>query len=112
MTTKKSDTPSVDLNLDKLEREGAPRPFSFVLGGKHVTAQDPMEMDWKDAAKVEAAFGSGDYESALQIILGDEFEKVSDERLPGWKLNRLITSVMEHYGQTLGDPGESPASDG
>lgn len=90
-----SDKPApVALNLDTLDREARPDPFSVVLGGKPYVFIDPEDIDWRDlldALNNPRVF----FAKMLHAEDAEEFER---NDLPGWKLNKLIGAYLEHYG--------------
>lgn len=94
------DTPS--LNLDALEREGAPPPFTIVHGGQPFTLADPRELDWR----VIDRLGTGPADADLRALLGDQYEQFAAHPMPGWKLDALLEKWREHYG--LGEADASP----
>jgi hypothetical protein len=95
----------VSLNLDTLEREGGtPEPFVVVLAGERLLLSDPAEVDWQ---KLMAAIRDPHVFFRL-IIPPDDHKTFFDATLPGWKMNKLMQSYMEHYG--LPSPGEAVAS--
>lgn len=105
MAAQKSDTPaSVALNLDTLEREASDQPaFVVTVGGKRVEFNDPQELDWQALALAQsnpAGFLREAIPDAKQQAL------FFSQKIPVWKLNRLILSYYNHYGV---DP-EAPAA--
>ena len=92
-------------DLDALEREDTPAPYRFTLGGReYVVATDPQEVEWQKLAAV------GDDAIELMRLLLDEkdFEEFNKQKMPIWKLRRLVGRVMLHYG--MGTVGEALAS--
>lgn len=82
------------LDLDALEREGAPEPFDFVLGGKRYMMSDPKEVDWQDLL---AAMSNP--VMFFRLVLPAEDQRVFFEtRLPSWKMNKLMQRYQDHYG--------------
>lgn len=84
----------VALNLDTLDREARPEPFSVVHGGKPYTFIDPEDIDWRDllrALNEPSAF----FDLTLPA---DKTKQFSAVKLPGWKLNALMKAYLEHYG--------------
>lgn len=98
-------TTPVALDLDKLEREGAPAPFDFTLEGRRYIMSDPKEVDWQDLL------------SAMQnpvmffrlVLPADDQRLFFRTRLASWKMNQLMTSYQDHYGlPTLPNVGGLP----
>ncbi|MDG9703816.1 hypothetical protein [Streptomyces sp. DH37] len=97
------DTPSTpSLDLDALEREGAPEPFTIVHGDTLFTLADPRELDWRLIDRL----GTGPADADLRVLLGDQYDAFAQHRMPGWKLDMLLTRWREHYG--LGGADASP----
>lgn len=95
----------VALDLDKMEREGAPGPFDFTLEGRRYIMSDPQEVDWQDLL------------SAMQnpvmffrlVLPPDDQRAFFQTRLPSWKMNKLMTAYQDHYGlPTAGNPAGLP----
>jgi hypothetical protein len=97
----RSDTPApISLNLDSLEREGAPGPFVVVLGGDRYTFLDAQEIDWQD---LQAALG--DPRTFLRLVLPEgQGAKFLSLKVATHKIRRLIDNYREHFG--LVAPGE------
>lgn len=86
--------PGVVLDLDAEERD--PRdikpPFRSVIGGKTLTFADPMDIDWRDLAAVEAPA------QMVRLALSPEdADHISRQGLPTWKFNRLMEAYYKHY---------------
>lgn len=103
------------LDLDELEREDDPGPFTFTLGGRDYLMIDPQDLDWRELTEVIEVANSergavGGLTDALNKILGDEgdVEAFWKNRMPAFKLDRLLTDYMAHY--KLPTPGEAGAS--
>jgi hypothetical protein len=93
-------TSKVSLDLDALEREGAPEPFSIHLAGRVYPFIDAMELDWQDlmsAMQDPARF------FALTLS-GDDHKAFLNTKLSSWKLRKLMDSYREHHGMV--EPGE------
>lgn len=102
-TTPKSKAPSATMNLDDLEREESPEPFSFIHNGRTFALADPQEMDWRDI--VDAL---GHPELFFRAALTDEDRAdFFAQKMPAWKLSALVKRYRQHYGLT--DPGELAA---
>lgn len=103
----KPDKPGPVFSLDALEREGAPEPFEFAVGGKRFTVEDVQARDWQDLLAI-----GEDPEQGLRVTLGaEQYERFRQIRgVPSWKLERLMKAIAEHFG--LGTPGEGDGSSG
>lgn len=86
----------VSLNLDTVEREGGDRPpFVFTLGGKRIQLADALELDWKILITAE----KDPPQFYREAIMDDEQRKhFFAQKIPGWKMQRLMRSYFEHYG--------------
>lgn len=96
-TTTIPESPSA-LNLDALEREGAPGPFTFVHSGREYTLRDPEDIDWQDLI---SAMSDGIVFLRLALPEQDR-ESFFASKLPSWKLKALMKAYNEHYG--IADP--------
>jgi hypothetical protein len=100
--------PKVSLDLDKLERDGAPPPpFTFRHGDQEFTLGDPAEIGFQDIVELGNAGATG---NALMLarLLGDQYDElIKAGPLPQWKCEPLIDAWMEHYDV---DPGKSRGS--
>ncbi|HET7388425.1 MAG TPA: hypothetical protein VFJ19_17365 [Nocardioidaceae bacterium] len=94
----------VSLDLDTLEKESDPGPFTFRAGGERFEVRDVRDVDWQDLLTVDLGIES------LRAALGDDWKRFEKVRLSGWKLDKLIAGFMRHYG--LGNSGEGDASAG
>jgi hypothetical protein len=82
---------NVETNLDELERDGKP-PYSFVFKGERVEMLDPHTMDFKDLMTIQHPA------NFLKFALSDEAKKLlAENKLEGWKFNRLIEDYMKYY---------------
>lgn len=99
-----SDKPTVNLNLDAVERDNAPEPYKFTLGGKVWIAVDPLDIDWRDLADLNV----NDLRQVMKTMLPDRFDEFNKIKLPAWKVNRLAQDIIDHYG--LMNLGEDNAS--
>lgn len=82
------------LDLDKLEREGTPAPFDFILNERRYIMSDPQEVDWQD---LMAAFSNPHMFFRL-VLPPEDRSTFFDQRLPSWKMNKLVASYQDHYG--------------
>lgn len=106
----RNDKPKITgLNLDKLEREGAPaEPYRTVLQGHIFTFKDPQEEDWQDQVKV-------DLNNAVAILRSlmdaDEWSEFRQIRMQAWKMVQLVKDIRRYYGvdeEAEGNGGASP----
>lgn len=86
--------PAVALDLDALEREGAPIPFDFLLEGKRYLLSDPQEIDWQDLV---AALNNPTMFFRLTLPAEDRNDFFAS-RLPAWKMRILMRKYQDHYG--------------
>lgn len=86
------------LDLDAMEREGAPTPFDFVLSGKRYLMSDPQEVDWQDLI---AAMSSPSMFFRL-VLPAEDRQQFFEARCPTWKMNKLMQAYLDHYGLPTG----------
>lgn len=85
----------VAMDLDSLEREGAPaRPFDFQLAKRRYLMADPKEVDWQDLI---AAISNPIMFFRL-VLPADDRTAFFTTKLPSWKMEKLINAYLEHYG--------------
>lgn len=102
-------TPHVDvsLDLDALEREGAPEPFAIQAGGRVYVFTDAMDLDWQDIMRALS-----DPPLFFRLTLpADDATQLLGTKLPVWKMRRLMNDYLRHYGMPT-QPGESGALPG
>lgn len=106
----KPDTPSkVTLNLDTLEREGAPEPFAIAHGGRRYELQDPHDVDYRELLESQQLAAAGNPARAIELVVREEDrEAFFANPMPSWKLEKLFRAYNEHFG--LPSPGEALAS--
>lgn len=93
----------ISLNLDSLEREGAPGPFVVVLGGDRYEFTDAQEIDWQELQSVltdPATF-------FRKVLPGEQGKKFLAQKIATFKLRKLMDAYREHFG--LVEPGEAAA---
>lgn len=95
MTASDKPTP-ISLNLDALEREGTPDPFSIVLGGRRIIMADAQEVDWQTLM----ASMSAPRAFFRLIVPPDDQAHFFAASLPTWKMRSLMNAYTEHYGLT------------
>jgi hypothetical protein len=97
----------VTFDLDALERESTPEPFTFTVSGESFTVEDMQNRDWQDLLSL-----GDDVEASLKFALGDDqyahFRSIRG--LPSWKLERLVRAMAEHFG--IGSPEKDDGSSG
>lgn len=93
MPTPDKPTP-ISLDLDALDREGAPEPFVIKHGGKRIVMIDPHELDWRDL--MDALTQPRKF---FDICMSpSDAKKFAETKLPGYKLQALMNGYMEHHG--------------
>lgn len=91
------------LNLDDLEREGTPEPFTVRHGGKQIEMLDATELDWK-----ALMVAMRDPHTFFKLIVPEEHQETFfDTPMPAWKMRTLMDRYTKHFG--LLDPGEAGA---
>ncbi len=98
-TTPGPATPALD--LDALEREGAPDPFDFVLEGKRYIMSDPKSVDWQDLL----AAMSNPVMFFRLVLPADDQALFFQTRLSAWKMQKLMEAYQTHYG--MPSPGNA-----
>jgi hypothetical protein len=103
MTAKPNPTSKVSLDLDTLEREGAPEPYSIRHGGRVYTFADAMDIDWQ-----KLMLSLQNPHQFFRLTLPEQDAKIflADE-MPTWKLRRLMDAYRTHHGMM--EPGETDA---
>lgn len=110
-----NDKPTIHLSLSALEAEVA-KPEAFVLalsGGKRITFPDLYDMPADEAGqffKDLEASGQNDFDFLEKWLSAKDFEAYKAEKIPLRLHAALIERVMNYYQQTVGKPGEGPAS--
>jgi hypothetical protein len=104
MTAKPDKPAPVGLNLDTLEREGAPEPFAVVLGGQRMLMSDAQDVEWQTLM-----LAMQDPHAFFRLVVPrDAQQEFFAARLPAWKMRALMDAYTKHYGLT--DPGNPAAS--
>lgn len=84
----------VDLDLDSLENEDRPDPYTFMLGGEEFKTRDPRDLDWQVLADIP-----DDPRRFLgTFFTDDDYERLLKQPMTGHKLNALMERVKRHYG--------------
>lgn len=96
--------PKVGLNLDALDREGAPEPFVVTFDGKPMTFKDAAEIDWQDLIRAQY-----DPRFFFTVSLSEaDAKRFLEKKLPTWKMEKLMAAYNAHYG--IDDMGKRDAS--
>lgn len=91
-----TDKPNVALNLDTLEREGAPTEFATVHAGKRIVMTDALEIDWQ--VLIDAMSNPHKF---FKLIVPDKDQgHFFEHRMPSWKMRALMDAYTEHHGLT------------
>jgi hypothetical protein len=86
------------INLDELECDDAPGPFTFTLGGRDYEMVDPYAMDYRDLIPILAAARKSDIVKALSGMLDpDDVEAFWENKIPAFKLNAIAEGWRDHY---------------
>jgi hypothetical protein len=93
-TSSAASNPPAALDLDALEREGAPTPFDFILEGKRYMLSDPQEVDWQDLL----AALSNPHMFFRLVLPAEDHREFFETRLPSWKMRKLMARYQDHYG--------------
>lgn len=93
----------INFNVDTVERERTFEPYVVSIGDRSVVMTDPADLDWQILANIERPT-----EFFRHVIADDDKKTFSDAKIPGWKLNLLITDYLKHYG--LDTAGNARAS--
>lgn len=83
-------------DLDALEREDTGDAFTFSVAGREITLLDPQEMDWQDLATLNGEDASQFFGAAIED--DDDADFFLDQAMPAWKLDKLMTAYLKHYG--------------
>lgn len=95
------------MDLDALENEAAEEPFTFTLNGEVYETLNPEDVDWRRNSELTEA-RDNDYRPLMRVLLDEEqYARFAEQRVPMWKLGKLIDGYWGHHG--LGQ-GESSAS--
>lgn len=92
-------------DLDAIVNEAREEYFTFTFKGEVFTMLPPEEADWQVTAKLGGE--GGDMTSFVAELLGDDWDRFSQHKLPNAALGKLIEECQAFYGIT---PGESKAS--
>lgn len=90
------------LDLDTLEREDRPGPFSVTLGGREYVLVDATEIDYRELLAGQRAYLAGDPELAIRTVVAeDDRDAFFANAMPAYKLEALFSAYNAHHG--LGD---------
>jgi hypothetical protein len=90
--------PDVVLDLDTLEREDAPAPFTFRHNGKRYMLRDPQDIDWQELLMAI----DNSYQFFRSVLPADDQEDFFAAPMASWKMKALMERYQVHYG--LPDP--------
>ena len=100
--SKIADRSPVALDLDSLERENAPKPFTIRLGGRKVTLIDLRDLDWQEAAALSP---DRPFQFVEAVVAEEDQEFFLSQKISLWKMENFASAYRTHYG--LGDEGNS-----
>lgn len=106
MTDEKTPTEQTDashesdvvLDLDTLERENAPLPFTFRHGGRRYMLRDPQDVDWQELLLAI----DNSYQFFHSVLPADDQKEFFKSPMASWKMKALMERYQVHYG--LSDP--------
>lgn len=97
------------VDLDEYERPDKPGPLPIKIGGRTYQAVDPEELDFRELLEFLEAFNKGNSIKAVYVMIPEEDQEAFfKNKLPPYKLEKMATSYIEHYG--LQSSGEADAS--
>ena len=108
MAEAKKTSDGVAFDLDALERESTTTPFVAKVNGDVVNFADPQELDWQVLTNMDPRNPRSFLRS---VIAPDDQDAFFAAKIPGWKMNKLMESYLEHYGLPT-TPGELRALSG
>jgi hypothetical protein len=85
----------VDFDLDTVEKDAVDqRPvFRTKLKGRAIEMTSPDDVDWQDLMDIGQPV-----ELLSYVIDRDDLRFIREQRIPGWKLNKLMEAYSIHYG--------------
>lgn len=93
-----ADEQSVVLDLDTLERENAPAPFTFRHSGRRYLLRDPQDIDWQELIlAIQDSF-----QFFRSVLPADDQQEFFTAPMASWKMKALMERYQDHYG--LPDP--------
>lgn len=90
--------PDVVLDLDTLEREDAPQPFTFRHAERRYMLRDPQDIDWQELLLAI----NDSYQFFRSVLPADDQEDFFTAPMASWKMKALMERYQQHYG--LPDP--------
>lgn len=90
--------PDVTLDLDTLERENPPEPFTFRHGGRRYFLRDPQDVDWQELLLAI----DNSYRFFNSVLPADDQKEFFEAPMASWKMKALMERYQVHYG--LPDP--------
>lgn len=88
----------VVLDLDALERENAPAPFTFRHDGRRYLLRDPQDIDWQELMLAI----DNSFQFFRSVLPADDQQQFFAAKMPSWKMKALMERYQQHYG--LPDP--------
>lgn len=82
----------IDVDLDSLERDKTYPVFVFALAGREIEFNDPANLDWQDLLKLEE-----ESEFIELAMTADDSKFFLEQKVPAWKLRKLMKMYQEHY---------------
>ncbi len=86
----------VVLDLDLLERENAPAPFTFRHAGRRYMLRDPQDVDWQELMLAI----DNSYQFFHSVLPADDQKDFFKAPMPSWKMKTLMERYQQHYGIT------------
>lgn len=88
----------VVLDLDTLEREDPPTPFTFRHNERRYMLRDPQDIDWQELLlAIEDS-----YQFFRSVLPADDQNDFFKAPMASWKMKALMERYQVHYG--LPDP--------
>lgn len=84
----------IQLNLDSVDRERVYESFHFVLGGRKIQMIDPAELPWQFLENLDREM------DVITEAMTEDDRKffMAQDKLPAWKLERLVRDYQDHFG--------------
>lgn len=86
----------VSLDLDALEREDDPGPYSVKHWGKRYVLGDPWELDYDTFMGLNPT-RAGEAQ-LVRILLGEQADDFFKKPMPVWKMIKTFEGWAKHYG--------------
>lgn len=85
-------TDKIHLNLDEVTRGDSFEMFAVNVNGRRIEISDPAELDYQDLLECETPV-----EFFRFCMSADDREFLSKQRIPGWRLGKLLEGYLDHY---------------